>query len=157
MLSEPRFVEIYDQYRNLVYKVAFSYLRVKEEAENILQDVFLKLYYHPPKDESNLPGWLIKVTQNLSLDTIKKKKKETLVLSQTKRDQDLQTETKEIDVLFYLNQLPEKYAHVLKLFYYGHLNIKEIAKALNKSESNIKKMLERGRKQLKNLLEGAKL
>ena len=69
------YISIYNQYKMLVYNVALNYLQNIEDAEEVTQDVFIKIYQSLEtfKEESQLKTWIYRITINQSLDFIKKK------------------------------------------------------------------------------------
>lgn len=69
------FTTIYNQYKVLVYNVALNYLQNCEDAEEITQDVFVKVYQSISKFNNNasLKTWIYRITINESLDFIKRK------------------------------------------------------------------------------------
>ena len=70
MLTENReFNEIYEQYKNLILKAAYTYSGNREAAEDITQETFLKLYigYDSMKKE-NIPSWLYTTAKNMALN-----------------------------------------------------------------------------------------
>ncbi len=70
------FLEIYHEYKNLVYNLALQYVLKIEDAEEISQDVFVKVYekFHTFREESELKTWIYRITINQSLDFLKAKK-----------------------------------------------------------------------------------
>ncbi len=153
-MSDEKFIQIYEENKTSIFRIAFSYLRVKEDAQDVLQDTFLKLYMNPPKDDSNLLGWLARVARNNCLDVIKKKKKEKEYF--LKYQEEFHFDEKKFDILKYVLRLDEKYSSVIRLYYYGNLSIKDISTVLKISESNVKKRLERAREKLKVMIEEEK-
>ena len=151
-MSDDYFTILYNEYMTFVYRIAFSYLKNKEDSENVIQEVFMKLYTTPPKDTSRIMNWLAIVTKNFCLNQLKKRKKEKEILSTMAKETQFINQSKGLvekkDILFFLNKLSEKYAIVLKMFYLGEASIKVIAKNLKINESTVKKRLERGRKLL---------
>src|SRR5574344_1461557 len=76
--NEQSFNELYELYYKLIYNIAFSMIKNKENCEDIVQNVFEKIYKMP---KSNLPenyeaSWLYTVTKNEVLQYIKKQKNE---------------------------------------------------------------------------------
>ena len=63
---EEKFIEIYDKYKNDVFRIAFSYTKSISDAEDITQNVFIKLFnnFDGLKNQDYLKKWLIKVTIN---------------------------------------------------------------------------------------------
>lgn len=71
------FKQIYDEHKKPVFAMALSILRDFELAEDVLQEVFIKLFHHmKQKDISNLQAWLVRVARNTALDMLRKKKRE---------------------------------------------------------------------------------
>ncbi len=156
-MSEECFTSLYNENMLFVYRIAFSYLKNKEESENVMQETFMKLYSTPPKDLSTIKSWLATVAKNLSLNQLKRKNKEkSFLFSLAKEKQETEqqmSQSAQNSMLSLINDLPEKYAVVLRMFYLGELPIKTIAAQLNIRENTIKKRLERGRKILLELFE----
>ena len=65
--------EIYNQFADLVYTLAYKYLRNKEESEEATQDVFIKVHTKLGqfRNEAELKTWIYKITINVCLDIIK--------------------------------------------------------------------------------------
>ena len=47
-MSAHEFEIMYDKYKNLLYRIAFTYLKSNQDVEDALQDVFIKIMYHAP-------------------------------------------------------------------------------------------------------------
>ena len=69
------FNQIYNEHKMLVYNVPLNYLQNIEHAEEITQDVFVKIHQslHQFQDKSTIKTWIYRITINQSLDFIKKK------------------------------------------------------------------------------------
>src|ERR1700712_1685203 len=72
--SEYAFQLLFDRYRNNIYKVAMMYVKSPVIAEEIVQDVFLKLWFQRRQLEEirSLESWLFTLTKNLTLNCLKK-------------------------------------------------------------------------------------
>lgn len=72
--SEYAFQLIFDRYRNNIYKVAMLYVKSPVVAEEIVQDVFLKLWFqrHHLQQLKSLESWLFIVARNLTINSFKK-------------------------------------------------------------------------------------
>ena len=153
-MNDTYFIEIYEAHKTPVYRLAYSYLKTREHAEDVMQSVFFKFYKNPPKDESNIPAYLAVMTKNLSIDVLRKNKREIEAAKRMQRESEIFSFREETpDILFFVDKLPEKYKTVIKMYYYGDLSVKETAVALKKSEASIKKTLERARNKLKKIME----
>ncbi|MGB3173528.1 MAG: RNA polymerase sigma factor [Saprospiraceae bacterium] len=74
LLSEKQFEALYHEYKNLVYNLALHYIQQKESAEDITQEVFVKIYrqYHRyDPAAASLKTWIYRITINHCLDVIK--------------------------------------------------------------------------------------
>ncbi|MFP5114145.1 RNA polymerase sigma factor [Bacillaceae bacterium C204] len=76
---DPReeFKQLYNDHRKHVFAMALSILRDIELAEDVLQEVYIKLYQYSKSNQvTNVRAWLIRVTRNTALDLYRKKKRE---------------------------------------------------------------------------------
>ena len=152
---ENEFEAKYNEYGNMLFKIAFLYLGNASDTEDVLQDVFTKYLCgkYRFKNSEHEKAWFIRVTQNKCLDYLKKsgRKKECIddvTVTATYKDEDL-----EQDVIAKVIALPEKYKSAIILFYYNDYTVEEISKTLKISKSAVKKRLQRGRDILKLELE----
>lgn len=77
MLTEAQFETIYEAFKSLVYNLALSYVHNQEDAQDITQEVFVKIYQRYKSydaEKSSLKTWIYQITINHCLDFIKSKK-----------------------------------------------------------------------------------
>lgn len=146
------------QYADMVFRIALVQMKNRSDADDIFQEVFLRLVQHKSKikSEEHLKAWLIKVTINCCrkhFDNAWNKKTTSLdftdVFAEGKYG-----EVKDDTVLDAVLELPFKYKIVVHLFYYEEYSIKEIAVILKQSESTIKIRLSRAREKLRMYFKG---
>lgn len=150
-------LRLFSKYADDLYRFALSYIGNKQDAEDIIQDVFVKLVSKPlairPEKEKE---FLLKITANLCKDHLKSPR--------YKKNVDLDTlETitnswdnfsKADDGLFKaLSQMNEIYRIPIYLHYYEGYSHKEIAGILKVSETTVAKRISRGKEELKKRLE----
>lgn len=155
------FAYLVDNYKNMVFTLAFKMTKNREEAEEVSQDTFIKAYKNLKKfkGDSKFSTWLYKIAYHTCLDTIKKNKNHNnsfeineVTFNQIKSVEDtLQTiERKEraqiLDAC--LMQLQDDERSLIWMFYYQELSLKEIIEVTSMSEANIKVKLHRARKKL---------
>ena len=145
---------ILDTYSKMIVRLAFTYTKSLCDAEDIAQDVFVSLIEKNKTFENSEheKAWLIRVTVNKSKNFVKSswvKKTVPIDEAMTKT-----SEEKSDDILDEVLKMPEKYRTVIHLFYYEGYSINEIAEILGKSTGTIGTWLSRGRKILKERLEG---
>lgn len=139
------------EHSNMVYKIAFLMLKNKEDAEEIYQETFIKLYenFKKMKNDEHMKHWLIRVTINNCKMLLRKRKRENL----TELDENISfKDNSNITSIEAVKKLPEKYRIVIYLYYYEQYKVHEISKILKISEGTVKSQLSRAREILKNEL-----
>lgn len=65
-MTEQQFTAVAEKYMDTVYRMAYSYLRSRADADDVTQDVLLRLYQwdKPFEDEAHLKNWLLRITVN---------------------------------------------------------------------------------------------
>lgn len=153
IMTEQEYNIIVEKFSDMIFRIAYQNLADLNDAEDAVQDVFLKLLKQKNKsfhDYEHLKSWLIRVTINQCLDYKKSFfRKNTVPLE----DLEIPFEQEEREVLEELYQLPKDTRNILYLHYYEGYTIKEIAEILGKKQNTVNSKLTRGRKQLKKLLE----
>lgn len=157
--TKERLEQIFRDYYQLIYRVAFSQVKNHADAEDITQEVFLKIIRHDMRYQSmeHERAWIVRVTVNLCRDLLKSKWHKTSVsmeeISEAQRGSCENFTEIQDDMMWAVLQLPEKYRNCLYLFYYEDYSIKEIAQSLEMPENTVKTNLKRGRQALKEFLE----
>ena len=157
--TKERLEQIFRDYYQLIYRVAFSQVKNHADAEDITQEVFLKIIRHDMRYQSmeHERAWIVRVTINLCRDLLKSKWHKTSVsmeeVSDAQRGSCENFTEIQDDMMWAVLQLPEKYRNCLYLFYYEDYSIKEIAQSLEMPENTVKTNLKRGRQALKEFLE----
>jgi RNA polymerase sigma-70 factor (ECF subfamily) len=145
--------ELFERQNMRVYRVAILYLKNAADAEDAVQNVFLK---YIEKDitfasESHENAWFITVTRNYCKDVLKafwRKRVELGEIPETR-----ETDHEQSDLLSQIQTLPAKYREVLYFYYYEEYSIREMASILHRKESTIQTQLAAARKQLRTHLE----
>ena len=149
MLSEAAYTLIAQTYMDMVYRVAFGYVKSAADADDVTQSVFLRLWKRRPDFESDAHAkhWLIRVTINES---------KRLLCSLWRKTESLEAcETLPLpspahrELLDAVLRLKPKYRTVIYLHYYEGLSTEEIAAALGMPRSTVLTHLHRARQQLK--------
>lgn len=152
-----------------VYRLAYSLVRTRADADDIFQEVFLRYMQSAPAFESaeHERAWFLRVTINCSKNFWKSpwvRRRVSMepgdmeeAAAQNTRDMGEQTcgaggvDLALIDVV---KRLPNKYRVVIHLFYYEELSVEEIAAVTGAKASTVRTRLTRARRQLKALLDG---
>ena len=140
-----------------VFLLALSFTRQRQDAEDVMQTVFLKLWKHPVAftDETHMDKWLTKVTVNESRSLLRARAREPISFEELEALGTVAEQPEERELITAVLQLPEPLRAVIHLHYYEDLPIKEIADLLKISQAAVKMRLVRGRNLLKSeLMEG---
>lgn len=146
--------EAFRRYGDRVFTAAFSVCRNREDADDVVQDTFIKYYTKAEDyiDESHLKAWLLRVAINRAKDLNGAFWRRNRV-SWEEYMEELEFVQPEDKSLFQaVMGLPGKYRLVIHLFYYEEYSIAEIAALLRSTQGTVKAQLSRGRKLLKSML-----
>ncbi len=147
--------EIFYEYGNMLYRIAFVMMKNSFDAEDMVQDTLIK-YMECNKGfetEEHRKAWLIRVDINLCKNRLRFYRNHPAIsMEQLSRYYESEEDRRLMDSLLLL---PQKYREVLLLHYVEGYQGKEIARMLRLSEASVRKRLERGRKKLRELLEEA--
>ena len=164
--NTANFAQLVDQYKDLVYTLAVRMLKNKEEAEEVSQDAFIKIYKSLKsfKGDSKLSTWIYKITYNCCLDQLKKNKKHLNDVPITENNYNeidtidnaleglKKTEKQEL-IRSCVYQLPEESSAIITLFYFDELSLDEISKITGIEANTVKVRLFRARKKLAQIME----
>lgn len=153
-----------DRYKNRAFSLLKRMLRNELDAEEVLQDCFLKAFnsLNGFKHKSKFSTWFYKIVYNAALTQLSSKKRKTESEMSSIDDQfgleyisnidefdnhELSTLLKNL-----IDQLPENHGAVVSMFYLDEMSCEEISEVMNISVSNVKVMLYRSRSSLKNMI-----
>jgi RNA polymerase sigma factor (sigma-70 family) len=154
------FENLVNHYKSKVYTIAYKIIKNREDAQEIAQDTFIKIFRNINnfKYNSKFSTWLYRIVYNEAISKIRKKKNDNISLEQTYDIGDegdtyksLLTlkdyeQRKYIDMA--INNLDEDESVILTLFYLEEKSIEELQEITGLTQSNIKVKLHRGRKKL---------
>lgn len=150
--DEKYITDAVNKFSDTVFRVAYQYTGNRADAEDILQDVFLKLLRaFQTGDDNRLKAWLIRVTINRSKDFLraKKRRRETLLNDYAQPE----PHGEHSEVFEALGKLSERDRNALYLHYYEGYTAKEIAEITGDKERAVTKRIARARIKLKDFLE----
>lgn len=174
--DEEAFSEIVGRYERFVYSTVFAELKNADDAFDVSQEVFIRLYNAAGgfRCESTLKTWLFRMCKNCAYDYMRKYYKHKAV-SLTYKDADEET-TEDIDIVSEttpedeiirqekiravrkaVSELPEEQRDVIVLREFHDMQYSEIAELLGISEGTVKSRISRAREHLKKNLENFRL
>ncbi|MEO6805046.1 MAG: sigma-70 family RNA polymerase sigma factor [Edaphobacter sp.] len=161
--SEIDLAALVETYSSLLFRVAHSVLRSRAEAEDVVQDVFVRVLEHRRTltEVREMRVWLVRIAWNLSLDRRRRIRPEQfdegfaegLVAINQPTDEALNQAREMGSVLREMERLPKAERHVLLLSAIEELGTAEMAEVLGRSESAVRALLFRARTRLRERLE----
>ena len=161
--DQQAYAILVDRYRNFVFTLVLRYINVREDAEEVAQDVFIKAYRALANFQGNskFSTWLYTIVTTTCITFLRKKKLETQSLD----NEQVFERADNIDGGMSANQVEQKSkvnmvqeaikmlspddAQIITLFYKGEQTLEEIAQILNKEPNAVKVQLHRARGRLK--------
>ena len=147
-MDQALFDRVYETYGPALYRFCLLQMKNPADAEDVLQDVFVKRLYQAPKFKSpeHERSWLYQVALNLCRDEWRRSRRSELPLAAAAG---VSLPPAELSLLDQVSNLPEKQRTVLHLHYYQGYNLQEIARLLGVTVPTVKMRLKRGREALR--------
>lgn len=154
MQTKEDFACAVKDHKDTVFRVAFSYMKNQDDADDITQTVFLKLFKSDIafENDRHLRSWLIRVTINECKSVFRTpwRKMENL---DDYAERLVMPSPRHSGLFTAVMAMPEKYRTIIYLFYYEGYSTDEIAQMLGVPAATVRTRLARGRKKLRNILE----
>ena len=162
-VSQPDLSALVRDYSGLLYRVALALLHNAAEAEDVVQDTFVRVLERENQLASitEIRPWLVRIAWNLALDRIRKRRPDqmedlfvaSLISAEVPADQALADAQQIAAVMRAIKALPRLEQQALLLSAMEELSTAEIAVILGKTESSIRSLLFRARAHLRERLE----
>ncbi|MBR6616794.1 MAG: RNA polymerase sigma factor [Oscillospiraceae bacterium] len=155
--DKSAFTEIYHELKRPVYTIALRIVQSKETAEDITQEIFMRLYASPPDASVRNPrAWCFQITRNLAIDLLKKQHE-----VQSPDTQDTFAPISDIELRMDLERaishLPCEEREILTLHLNGGLHFKEISKIVGLTLPSVYRRYQKALKSLRILMNGGSL
>jgi RNA polymerase sigma-70 factor, ECF subfamily len=168
--SEEAFSELLSIYQRIVLNICYRFLLVKEDAEDVSQDVFVEVYQSIKnfRGDSKLSTWIYRIAVSKSLDEIKKQNRKkrfsslgkalgleqiSFILKSHDRADKKMAETEEMQLLLKaMNHLPESQRIAITLSKMEGYTNKQIAELMDTTLIAVESLIYRGKQNLKKLL-----
>lgn len=155
-MNNEEFETLAKRHMDMVYRLAFNYMKSASDADDVTQNVLLRLLKNgkPFASGEHARYWLVRVTVNECRRALRSPWRRVGDIGEYAES--LQFETPEHSELFYaVMELPEKYRTAIYLHYYEGYSTKEIAEIIGVPAATVRTRLRRAREQLKTGLKGA--
>ena len=169
------FAELVDMYKGKLFHLAFRMLGNKQEAEDAVQDAFMRMYEHLGRYDSQhkFSTWIYRIATNLCIDRLRRRKSSysldadfsegdgmdgysLLKSAEPLPEQQLVLSERQQIIAKAMDALPAKYKSAMALKYYQDLSLQEISDILHIPVSTVKTRIHRGRDYLRRKLEKEK-
>ncbi len=152
-MTEQAYTDAVRRNSQRVFLIALSFTRNRADAEDAMQNVFLKLWKHREKleDRTHIDKWLTRVTVN-ECRSLLRSRRDVVSYEEIEELCAAPSFSREQDLLCEVLQLPKDQRTVIHLFYYEELSVREIAELLHLTQGAVKKRLSRAREALRNRL-----
>jgi RNA polymerase sigma factor (sigma-70 family) len=167
--QQSAFATLVNKYQSYVFTIALKYVPNREAAEELTQDVFVKMYKSLAdfKGNSKLSTWLYSICHNTCVSYLRKKQLPSVYVSDQliarvadigggtiAADAQMEQKSRALALETAIAQLPETDAEIVTLYYLADQSIDDIARILGLTTSNVKVKLFRARQKLRELLSG---
>lgn len=151
-MTKEEMTELVETHSAMLLRVALTRLSTAADAEDAVQEVFLKVLDRSPRfrDGEHAKAWLIRATLNQASD-LRRRRRDDAPLDETLTAETAHAEER-LDLLAAVRTLPKAYSGIIHLYYYEGYSIKEIAKLLALPAATVGTRLARGRQRLRELL-----
>ena len=153
-MTDQRFHEAVELYGDMVFRLAYSYLKNRADAEDVMQTVLLKLFECKTnfESEAHRKHWIVRVTVNESRKLLRSFWRRTSVPLEEWQEAAVPEDEAKRDVLEAVMALEPKYRLSVYLYYYEGLSVAETAAAMNAKVSTVQTWLLRARERLRKSL-----
>jgi RNA polymerase sigma-70 factor, ECF subfamily len=161
--SDAAFGELVDHHKNFVFAVILRSIRDPIEAEDLAQEVFLRVYRGLPyfRGDSRLTTWIYRIVRNICVEA-GRRRRITIPLDDmpvSRQPRVIDRQFGDLELLDRLNkavaQLPEQAQVLISAHYFGGRQYEEIAEDLQMPLGTVKAQLHRAKRRLRELLSGA--
>jgi len=159
--------ELYSRYGRGIYSVAYKITKDANEAEEVTQDTFIKLWTNSKSfDIDKAPkvsSWLLKICQNAALDRVRKMKNKSKIVGESKLafltdytvnlENEIEIHMLKKQIKEALMKLPQEQREIIELIYFEGLSQREIAEGMGIPLGTVKSRVKLAMVKLKKLLQ----
>jgi len=171
-MKSSTFQELLRRYQNRIYSYAYYFLRNREDAEDVTQEVFIRCWQSCEATEwKGMLAWMIRVAHNLCIDVKRRRKRTAIQRNNTEAEyltvlRERNRATTDPELLLQLDQtqqilldameeLPDRTRSYLLLHYFQGLTYREIGQITLTNTNTVKVQVHRGKQALKQILAGS--
>lgn len=159
--NQSAYADLIDRHKVFVFNLSLRMLKQRELAEEVAQDVFIKVYrkLNTYKGDSKFSSWLYSIAYRTCLDQIKKEKRHLGVQTLEEKHYELSSDVQDALGLMqeeervrilkeHVEALSSREAALIQMYYFEEMSVSEVAEIMNLKKNNVKIILHRARKAL---------
>ena len=160
-MNNDEFKKRFLSFHSLIYRISYNILENRDDADDVSQEVYIKLWEQRNnlKNVRNDEAFVVTMTKNLSIDLLRNNYRKATSVIENKNIICEHREEERIDardelsnLMKCMNALPQKQQEVIRLRHFADMSITEIAKTTGQTETNIRQLLSRARRTMKEKL-----
>ena len=154
--SKDSFIKLYHEYKQPVFTIIYRIVQSIELAEDVMQDVFLKIYISPPDNSiRNVRAWIFQVARNQAIDVWRRNQRERVAQEANVLDDNISLIHLKMDLESAMSKLPCDEREIVTLHLNAELTFIEIGKIVGLSLPSTYRKYQKALKTLQKLLGGA--
>lgn len=160
-MSHDEFKKRFLPLHPLIYRISYNILENGDDADDVSQEVYTKLWEQRDtlEDVLNDKAFVVTMTKNISIDLLRSNRRKATEVIENKDLPSQQNEDEEIDfrdelsnLVKCMNSLPHKQKEAIRLRLFAEMSIAEIAETTSDTEVNVRQLLSRARRTIKEKL-----
>ncbi|HLI06070.1 MAG TPA: RNA polymerase sigma factor [Ktedonobacteraceae bacterium] len=168
--DEEAFEDIFNHYRGLMFRTAYSIVKDRDNAEDAVQNAFIQAWQHLPglREIGALRSWLMRIVVNQCISYKRRLARSTIFLQQALAEQETERAAQMAayaegtiegrwDLAQAIEVLPARQQTVIVLHYYQGMTLSEMSEALQTSENTLKKRIQAALSNLRQVLKNTEM
>ena len=156
--DKEAFALIYNELERPVFTIVHRIVQSKQIAEDVTQDLFVKLFVSPPEDSVKKPrAWIFQMARNLAIDTLRKKQCIDIDDVELTADDEINNAIMRMDIESAISRLPQTEREIISLRINAQLHFIEISHIVGLSVPATYRNYRRAIQTLRKLLDGGAL
>ncbi|MEE1130964.1 MAG: sigma-70 family RNA polymerase sigma factor [Caryophanon sp.] len=154
--NDQAYLTLFQQYEIDIYRMAYVYVKNKEDALDLVQDVAYQSFknIHTLKEPAYIKTWLLRITMNCAMNVLKKNEKIVSLYADERASAQQEDVALTVSMQTLLDTLKDEEKSIVLLKYYDDCTLQEIADVLNMPLGTAKSILYRALQKLRKQLQG---
>lgn len=160
-MNNDEFKKRFLSFHSLIYRISYNILQNRDDADDVSQEVYIKLWEQRNNLENvrNDEAFVVTMTKNLSIDLLRNNHRKATavienkdVICEHREEERIDARDELSNLMKCMNTLPQTQQEVIQLRHFADMSITEIAETTKQTETNIRQLLSRARRTMKEKL-----